>query len=219
MKRYLPFVIIAVVLGVALGAGTWMFQSAQPEPPQPTPTPAETAKTTGTPAAAVPKAVVTIEEYGDYQCPPCGALHPVINTLKKEFGSRMQLVFHHLPLTSIHKNAQVAAQAAEAAKLQGKFWEMHDALYGGQSMWSELEDIRPIVNDYARQLGLNVEKFKQDLESSRVKAAVFADTQRAEALKIDSTPTLLIDGQLIANDNLSLDKLRQDLKQRLGLLR
>jgi len=217
MKRYLPFVIIAVVLGVALGAGTWMFQSAQPETPQPTPTPAETAQTASTPAAAVPKAVVTIEEYGDYQCPPCGALHPIINTLKKEFGSRMQLVFHHLPLTSIHKNAQVAAQAAEAAKLQGKFWEMHDALYGGQSMWSELDDIRPIVNDYARQLGLNVEKFKQDLDSPRVKAAVFADTQRAAALKIDSTPTVLIDGQLIANDNLALDKMRQDLKQRLGL--
>jgi protein-disulfide isomerase len=219
MKRYLPFVIIAVVLGVAIGAGTWMFQSAQPAPPPPTPTPAVAANPATTPAAAVPKAVVVIEEYGDYQCPPCGMLHPVINTLKKEFGSRMQLNFHHLPLTMIHKNAQVAAQAAEAAKLQGKFWEMHDALYGGQSLWSELDDIRPIVTDYARQLGLNVEQFKKDLEGPRVKAAVFADTQRAEALKIDSTPTILIDGQMIANDNLSLENLRKDLAQRLGLTR
>jgi protein-disulfide isomerase len=144
-------------------------------------------------------------------------LYPVLKKLKGEFGSRMAFVFHHLPLSSIHKNAQMAAQAAEAAKLQGKFWEMHDALYGGQSLWSELDDIRPVVTDYARQLGLNVEQFKKDLESPRVKAAVFADAQRAAALKIDSTPTVMIDGQLISNDNLSLDKMRQDLKQRLGL--
>ena len=219
MKPYLPFVIIAAVLGVALGAGTWMFQSAQPESAPPTPTPAETAKAAATPAAAIPKAVITIEEYGDYQCPPCGALHPVLKTLKGDFGNRLQIVFHHLPLTSIHKNAQMAAQAAEAAKLQGKFWEMHDALYGGQTMWSELEDIRPVVTDYARQLGLNVEKFKQDLESQRVKAAIFADVQRAEALKFNSTPTILVDGQLVEGDNLALDKLRSQLAQRLGLAR
>lgn len=222
MKRYLPFVIIAAVLIVAAVAGAMLFRSATPQPVATvTVTPPVLAQPDGkplsTPVAAVPRAAVTIEEYGDYQCPPCGALHPILKTLKAKFGNRMQINFHHLPLTSIHKNAQMAAQAAEAAKLQGKFWEMHDALYGGQSMWSELDDIRPIVADYARVIGLNAEQFKKDLDSPRVKAAVFADTQRAEALKIDSTPTLLIDGQLLSNDNFTPEKLEAEIAQRLGM--
>lgn len=224
MKRYLPFVIIAAVVIVAAVAGMMLFRSATPEPvatvkipPPGLSTPEAGSKPSGTPAVAVPRGVVTIEEYGDYQCPPCGALHPILKNLKDKFGNRMQINFHHLPLTSIHKNAQVAAQAAEAAKLQGKFWEMHDALYGGQSMWSELDDIRPIVADYARALGMNLDQFKKDLDSARVKAAVFADTQRAQALKIDSTPTLLIDSQLLNNENFTPEKLEQEIAQRLGL--
>src|SRR5262245_42833226 len=121
MKRYLPFVIIAAVLTVAIGAGILMFRSARPQQPLVTQAPASSpAATPG--AATSPKAYVTIEEFGDYQCPPCGNLHPTLKTLKDEYGNRIRFVFRHFPLTQIHKHALEASYAAAAAGLQGKFW-------------------------------------------------------------------------------------------------
>jgi len=99
--------------------------------------------------------------------------------------------------------------------LQGRFWEMHDALYENQKVWSEADDIRPIVADFARQLGLDVERFKRDMDGPRVKAAVSADAQRADSLHIDSTPTILIDGQVFPNEKLSLESLHAALNQKL----
>lgn len=213
MKRYLPFVIIAVVLLAGLVAATLMFRAAQPQPGTvslPASSPA------ATPAAAGAKAVVTIEEFGDYQCPPCGNVHPMMKSLKSEFGNRLRFVFYHLPLTQIHKNALDAAHAAVAAGLQGRFQEMHDLLYESQAVWSEVNDFRPIAVDYARRLGLNVEQFQRDMDSPRVKAVVAADVNRAEALRINSTPTILLDGQPFPNENLSVENLRAAIKQKLA---
>src|SRR5215467_1043041 len=135
MKRYLPFVIIAAVLVAAVGAGFLMFRSSQPQPPA---TPAPAGGSVATPNRVASKGgVVTIDEYGDYQCPPCGSLHPILKTLKSEYGGRIQLNFHHFPLTQIHNHALEASYAAAAAGLQGKFWEMHDLLYQNQSVWSQ----------------------------------------------------------------------------------
>lgn len=213
MKRYLPFVIIAVVLLGGLAAATLMFRSAQP---QVTPTPLPTSSPVATPAVAGARTVVTIEEYGDYQCPPCGNVHPMMKSLKSEFGNRLRFVFYHLPLTQIHKNALDAAHAAVAAGLQGRFPEMHDMLYESQSVWSEVSDLRPIAADYARRLGLDVEQFKRDMDSPRVKAVVASDVTRAEALRINSTPTILIDGQVFPNENLSVENLRAAIRQKLA---
>src|SRR5262245_45300648 len=102
MKRYLPFVIIAVVLLAGIGAATLMFRSAQPQP-QPSPTPDNSPLPT--PAVGVARTVVTVEEYGDYQCPPCGGAFPMLKSLKRQFGNRINFVFYHLPLIKIHKNA------------------------------------------------------------------------------------------------------------------
>jgi protein-disulfide isomerase len=214
MKRYLPFVIIAVVLLAGIGAATFMLRSARPQP-QPQPTPLPESSPLPTPAIGVAKTVVTVEEYGDYQCPPCGGVFPALKTLKREFGNRIHFVFYHLPLTKIHKNALDAAHAAEAAKLQGRFWEMHDTLYQSQQVWSEADDIRPVVADFARQLGLDVERFKRDMDGPKVKAAVASDVQRAEALHIDSTPTIVIDGQTFPNEKLSVENLRAAIAQKL----
>src|SRR6185436_8911055 len=156
MKRYLPFVIIAVVLLAGIGVTTLMMRSAQPQP-QPSPSPVPDNSPLPTPAIGVAKTVITVDEYGDYQCPPCGLAFPILKTLKREFGGRIRFNFYHLPLTQIHKNALDAAHAAAAADLQGHFWEMHDALYENQKVWSELDDIHPVVADFARQLKLDVE--------------------------------------------------------------
>src|SRR5262245_38774264 len=143
MKRYLPFVIIAAVLITAVVAGILMFRYTRAQPSM---TQAYASGPVATPGAeAAPKSYVTIEEFGDYQCPPCGGLHPVLKKLKDEYGRRVQLVFRHLPLTQIHKHALEAAYAASAAGLQGKFWEMHDHLYETQNAWGEADDFCPVA--------------------------------------------------------------------------
>ena len=180
----------------------------QPTPEAATVSPAPEAPPELKPPGAGTKAVVLLEEYGDYQCPPCGGLHPVINGIKKEYGDKVRLVFYQLPLTGLHKNALAAAHAAVAAKLQNRFWEMHDKLYESQNVWAEFADIRPLVIDYARQFGMNVEQFKNDMESRRVAALVQADMQRAKSLQIESTPTLTIEGQIFPNEKLSPENLR-----------
>src|SRR5437773_10783787 len=178
MKRYLPFVIIIIVLAGAVGLGvllakwsgaksdsTFVAQN-QPVPPggaaapasQPPPHSAPLTK----PNVKISSPVV-LEEYGDYQCPPCGQLYPELKQIEKEYGNQVQIVFHHFPLMKIHKNALMAAHAAEAARNQNKFWEMHDRLYRNQKEWSELADPRPVFVSYAKQLSLNLDVFNGDL--------------------------------------------------------
>jgi protein-disulfide isomerase len=212
MKRYLPFVIIAAVLAAAVGGGFLMFRSSQPQPST-APTPASGPG--ATPGAAISKGVVTIEEFGDYQCPPCGSLHPIIKTLKNEYGARIQIVFRHFPLTQIHNHALEASYAAAAAGLQGKFWEMHNLLYDNQSVWSQVGDFRPILINFARQIGLDIPRFTRDMDGLQVVSLVSEDTRRANAQGVNSTPTVFINGQMIPNDNLTAEGLRKEINQRL----
>jgi protein-disulfide isomerase len=207
MKRYLPFVIIAAVLVAAVGGGFMMFRSAQPQSPT-TPTPAGGS-------VATSKGVVTIDEYGDYQCPPCGALHPIIKTLKGEYGDRIQFAFHHFPLTQLHSHALEASSAAAAAGLQGKFWEMHNLLYENQSVWSEVGDFRPILLDFARKIGLDLQRFTRDIDGIQVLTVIQDDSTRGNLLGVNSTPTVFINGQMIANDNLTAEGLRKEINKRL----
>jgi len=207
MKRYLPFVIIAAVLVAAVSGGFLMFRSFQPQPP---PTPAPTGG-----SVATSKGAVTIDEYGDYQCPPCGGLHPIIKTLKGEYGDRIQFAFHHFPLTQLHSHAVEASYAAAAAGLQGKFWEMHNMLYENQSLWSEVGDFRPILEDFARRIGLDIQRFAQDMNGLQVATIVSDDATRGSLLGVNSTPTIFINGQMIASENLTAEGLRKEINRRL----
>jgi protein-disulfide isomerase len=209
MKRYLPFVIIAAVLVAAVGGGFMMFRSAQPQSPT-TPTPAGGS-------VATSKGVVTIDEYGDYQCPPCGALHPIIKTLKGEYGDRIQFAFHHFPLTQLHSHALEASSAAAAAGLQGKFWEMHNLLYEKQSEWSEVGDFRPIALEFARKIGLDLPRFTRDIDGIQVVTIISEDMQRGALLGVSGTPTVFINGQLIHSDNFSTEGLRKEINRRLSV--
>ena len=211
MKRYLPFVIIAAVLVAAVGTGFLMFRSSQPQPPA-TPTPTSDSRASSNGLAS--KGVVTIDEYGDYQCPPCGGLHPVLKTLKGEYGGRIQIAFHHFPLP-FHNHALEASYAAAAAGLQGKFWEMHNLLYENQSLWSQVGDFRPVVLNFARQLGLDVPRFTRDMDGLQVVTIVSEDTRRGSALGVNSTPSVFINDQLIPNDKLTVEGLRKEINQRL----
>jgi protein-disulfide isomerase len=212
MKRYLPFVIIAAVLVAAVGAGYLMYRSSQSKS-------SATLSPVGGGGSAsggvVSKGAVIIDEYGDYQCPPCGALHPILKTLKSEYGDRIQIAFHHYPITQLHPHALEAAYAASAAGLQGKFWEMHNLLYDNQSTWAPLGDFRPLLLDYARQAGLDIPRFMRDMNGLQVMQIVSEDGRRAEAAGVNSTPTVFINNQMVPNDNLTVESLRKEINQKL----
>ena len=164
MKRLLPFVIIAVVLGAGILTARYLQRASTEAPPPPPPTPgASPAASIVAPseAGAEPahaqgdaKAPVTLEEFGDFQCPPCGLLHPVLKAMETEYGpQKLRIIFREYPLVPNHVHALAAARAAEAAGLQGKFWEMHDLIYEHQKDWSEVFDVRPIFDGYAKSIG------------------------------------------------------------------
>ncbi|HWT55894.1 MAG TPA: thioredoxin domain-containing protein [Candidatus Microsaccharimonas sp.] len=147
---------------------------------------------------------VKLVEYGDYECPYCGQYYPIVKQAVEQYKDKIQFQFRNLPLSSIHKNAFAGARAAEAASLQGKFWEMHDKLYENQdpqgaSGWVASNDP---LNDYfvnfARQIGLDTTKFKTDFASSTVNDTINADIAEFKKTKLDeSTPTFLLDGKHI----------------------
>lgn len=213
MKRYLPFIIIALVLvgAAVLASILWRRGNAggdsnstfattgQPAPPAnngPAPSQSSPVAVPTKPNFKVDSPVV-LEEYGDYQCPPCGVLYPELKQIEHEYGNQVQIVFHHFPLMTMHKNALAAAHAAEAARNQNKFWELHDRLYRNQSAWVDQVDPRPIFISYARELGLNVEQFRADMESNQVNQRISADIQRGTSLGVTGTPTVFLDSHLL----------------------
>src|SRR5205814_9041961 len=118
-----------------------------------------------------PDAPVVLEEFGDFECPPCGHLAEPLNQLERDYHGRVCLIFRNFPLAN-HKHAREAAQAAEAAGLQGRFWQMHDVLYREQALWSKPEEVRGLFKTYAGTAGVNVAQFEKDIDSEEVKKRV-----------------------------------------------
>jgi 2-hydroxychromene-2-carboxylate isomerase len=147
--------------------------------------------TDAAPVRGAPMAPVTIIEFSDFQCPHCAAAHQELDRLMREFEGQIKLIYKHFPLGG-HERAIPAARAAEAAARQGKFWEMHDVLFARQQA---LED--DDLDNYARQLGLDVERFKTDMSSPEVQARIDADRREGERLTIQGTPTMYVDGRLL----------------------
>lgn len=148
------------------------------------------------------QAGVTLVEYGDYECPFCGEYFPAVKQVASEFAQQIHFQFRNFPLTTIHQNAFAGARAAEAAALQNKFWQMHDVLYQNQTQWSGASNPTTFFNQYARQLGLNLDRFKQDYASSQVNNLINADMAAGNKLNITGTPTFYLDGKLVDNTKL-----------------
>jgi len=196
MKRYLPFVIVVGVALAAFGSGAMLYR-AKHEQPQAIPQDKALSGNSGTESMHIrgnPDAPVTMEEFGDFQCPPCGSFAAFAEQLLKEYDSRLRIVFRHFPLAA-HEHAREASLAAEAAGLQGHFWEMYDVLYREQAAWSKALNARELFESYAGTIGLNVDQFKKDMDGGQAKARVDADKARAVSLGINVTPTLYINGQ------------------------
>lgn len=212
-RPVLPLFLIGVVLLAAVGALAWYLRSsretagvvAQGEPG------AQPAHALGPQSAPV-----TLEEFGDYQCPPCAQSHPEVERIREEFGDRLRFVFRHYPLTRIHPHALLAAHAAEAAGLQGKFWEMHGLLYENQTAWSNTPDPRPAFDAYARRLGLDAERFRRDLGGAETDARVVADHARARSVGVGSTPTFFVNGRKLAAADSAPAALRAAIRRALN---
>ncbi len=144
-------------------------------------------------------AKMVLVEYGDYQCPACAAYHPIVEQLLEEFGDQIAFVYRHFPLRSIHRNADLAAQAAEAAGKQGKFWEMHARLYENQRDWADKVAPRDIFEGYGDSLDLDREQFLRDLDSNGIKERVARDLAQANQMGLRGTPTFFWNGRQIAN--------------------
>ena len=138
-------------------------------------------------------------EYGDYQCPGCKGAYSNVKTLMDQYKDSVTLVFRNFPLTSIHPNARAAAATAEAAGLQGKFWEMHDKLLEGQKTWELASNPQTYYDKYAKEIGLDMTKFEKDRASEEANAVINADLKVVRELNLPGTPSFLINGKKVEN--------------------
>src|SRR5712691_2382019 len=212
MKRSLPLLIIAAVL-VAAVALTWILllrpartdQSSTNTSSSEGPSGAEPPHIRGN-----PKAPVTLEEFGDFECPVCGTYSVEVKKIEAEFGDRLRVIFREYPLyPTPHKHALIAAQAAEAAGLQGRFWEMHDKLYEDQKAWSEATDAMPMFIDYARQIGIDTDRFARELNGEAVAVRLTQDGIRAHAHGVTSTPAFFVNGKEVKDESWKPEGLRE----------
>lgn len=162
-----------------------------------------------------PNAAFTLLEYSDFQCPACQTREPMLADLLDEFGSRIKFVYRNYPLRGIHANAQIASQAAEAAGVQGKFWEMHEMLFAKQDEWSNLsnDEAKIMFDTYAQAIGLDVTKYDIDFDSDEVKDAIDADVEAAEEAGVYSTPSFFWNGKLITVNTSSYESFRQFIRE------
>ena len=232
MKRALPFIIILFV-GLAAVVSAVLFYRAKMEPiVAATPTPStKSVAAPGTspvalrdsaPPGATPEpendsrhirgprnAPVTLEIYGDFQCPSCALAAKLIKDLEEEYKGKIREVFYEFPL-AMHNHSVEAARAAEAAGLQGKFWEMHDQLYEYQNVWSKAGNVGFFFEAYAESIGLDVARFRADWRAPDVQQMVIAQGDAGAARGVHNTPTIFVNGTLVRS-NFTKEKLKEQI--------
>jgi protein-disulfide isomerase len=151
-----------------------------------------------------PDADLTITVYADFQCPACLTETEVISRAWPQIREKVQLVFRHYPL-DIHRHAFLAARYAEAAGRQDKFWELHDVLYGYQTVWSLVENPTEMFDTYAADLGLDMERLKADIDLPEVRSKILADQRGGTRAGVRATPSMYFNGRLVSNPQSASD--------------
>lgn len=203
-SRWIIFVLICIV---TLG-GLVLFSkkdSVNVDSLDPAKAVSETATEIGDQVYGNKASEVVLIEYGDFQCPGCAGAFPQLKTIKEAYKEQIAFIFRSFPLTAIHPNSLAASTAAEAAGLQGKFWQMHDKLYENQNAWSTIDASKrtDIFAGYAQDIGLNVEQFKTDLSDPKVTAKISRDRALGNKLGVDSTPTVYLGGTKLTEEETS----------------
>ena len=210
MKRSLPFVIMLLVFIAALSFAVYLRNSANGRPASAAASRWRSTKTSSLQpvAGAEPKhargsetATITLEEFADFECPACGQFFPILKSIESEYGGQVRVVFREFPLVQ-HVHARAAGEVAEAAGMQGKFWEMHDLLYENRDAWTKATDVEPIFDEYARRLGLDLERFKRDQSSMVVETRIDQDLARGRSLQLRATPTIFLNGTELPFENM-----------------
>lgn len=160
-------------------------------------------------------AQVMVVEYADFQCPTCQTFSPMLNQLVSDEQGKVAVVYRYFPLPQ-HKNAVTAARAAEAAGLQGKFWEMHDILFKNQTAWENIVEPAAFFAEYAKVLGIDTTKFAEDYASNAVLNRISADEADAKRNRLTYTPTLFVQGVRIENPK-SYDELKRVVEKAGGI--
>ena len=137
---------------------------------------------------------VQVVEFGDYQCPACAAAEPNVQKLKQEMGDKITFVYRNFPLP-IHKNAMPAAEAAEAAGAQGKYWEMHTKLFTTQTEWENLPNPVDKFAEYAKELGLDADRLKKEVEENKYVDFINQDKRDGDDVGVSATPTFYVNGK------------------------
>lgn len=221
----IPLIIIGLVFLAVIAGGWWIYSSSQKNSnagngrTSPTPGATDTATVdlynSAPPGAqpphtlGSPTAAVTVEEFADFQCPTCASVHTIMKQVNTMYGGRIRFVFRHFPLTQIHPNANLAAAAAEAAGLQGKFWDMQNLLFLKQREWSNAGNVQQLFEQYAESIGLDKDRFVSDLNSMPVRLRINNDVQRGQALRITGTPSVFVNGRQIPFSQMSVQGLSQ----------
>lgn len=152
---------------------------------------------------------VTVLEYGDFECPACSAYYPIIQEIEKEYGDKIKFQFRHYPLVQIHQNAFISSRVAEAAGIQGKFFEMHNILYEQQDSWAKATDPTSQFTAFAAQVGLNIDQFKTDLASEAVANSINADVKAGQGVGVNSTPTFVINDKKVEQNPQTLEDFKK----------
>jgi len=201
MRRYLPFIIVGVVALLAIGGGAFLYRAKRSSDSAPKFSKPESEVAGESVHVLGPAdAAVTLEEFGDFQCPPCGKVSEPINQLQKQYNLRV--IYREFPL-AVHAHAKEAAFAAEAAGRQGRFWQMHDLLFREQAVWSKSADARALFNAYAGMLQLDLDRFKRDMDSSEVQQQVELDQHRGTAIGVKNTPTIFVNNEALTSEQMN----------------
>lgn len=222
-KSNTPLLIIVAVLVAAALGGWWFYSSSKPSTVANSNSAANTAakpKTNSIPPNAPPgaqppnqsgssAAAVRIEEFADFQCGACASANPILNEIKSMYGSRIHFVFRNYPLSiPAHNKAYDAAVAAEAAGMQGKFWDMQNLLFTNQATWTGADNYKQMWKDYAQRIGLDVEKWENDMLGLGAKTRVDEDLKRGKAIGVNSTPSIYVNGMLVPYSEMNVQSLK-----------
>lgn len=226
-KSNAPLLIIGVVLIAAILGGWYLFTASKDKAvanansngASKTPA-ADKSKTQSIPPGAPtganppnqagsPTAAVTVEEFADFQCGACASTHPIANEIKSMYGSRIHFIFRNFPLAiAAHDKSYEAAVSAEAAGMQGKFWDMQNLLFTNQQAWTAAPTYKQIWKDYATKIGLDIAKWENDMAGIQAKSRVDQDIARGKAAGINSTPTIFINGNAVGFSDLNVTGLK-----------
>jgi len=158
---------------------------------------------------------VTITEFVDFQCEACYAYYPYVKQVKEMYKDQVRFQVRNFPIVSGHQFAMQAARAAEAAARQDKFWEMHDKIFEGQKIWEQTQNPQNYFDQYAEEIGLDMEKYKADRDSSDVAAVINKDLADVEELGGTGTPTFAINGKKVENPGPTVDALSKMIEDAL----